>query len=65
MSNSIDRREVNGFWQCDICRRQFEHNLSSLIYSIEGYSEMFCERCYNRGTMWAIKKAWEEKCLTR
>ena len=59
---SILIKEVEGFWRCDICHRQFEHNMSSLIYSIEGYPEMFCEKCYNAGTMWAIKQAWKEKC---
>ena len=65
MSNSVDMKEVEGFWQCDICHRQFEHDVYSLIYNIEGYSEMICEKCFNRGTIWSIREAWRYKRLTK
>ena len=60
MPDTIDRREVDGWWQCDICRRQFEDGADSVICFIDNYT--ICEKCYNRGIIFSIREGWKEKC---
>ena len=61
MPNTIDEKEVDLWWACDICHRQFENGVESSVLNIEGYTELVCGQCFGRGMMWAIKTAWKEK----
>jgi hypothetical protein len=61
MSNSVDMKEVDGWWECSVCRRQFDEGTDRMVYIIEDAT--ICEKCYNRGILWAIKRAWVEKRL--
>jgi len=63
MSNPIDEKEIDLWWCCDICSRQFEDGIEHSVITIEGYSELVCGQCFGRGMMYSIQKAWKEKCL--
>ena len=60
MSNSVDVKEVDGWWECSVCRRQFEAWKLRTVHIIDG--QAICEECYNRGQIWAIMQAWKEIC---
>ena len=63
MSNAIDKKEVNGWWSCHVCRRQFDEGTTRTAHIIDEY--VICEKCYNRGQFWAIREAWKEECLKK
>ncbi len=65
MSNAVDEKEVIAFWHCDICGKQFEHDVDSTVFSIEGHPELICEECYCRGIIWSVKEAWKEEVLRK
>ena len=62
MSNEIVR-EVDGFWQCQICHRQCDEGTDRMAYIIDEYT--ICEKCVNRGQMFAIREGWKEECFKK
>tara|TARA_Y100000310_G_C19973935_1_gene486734 strand:+ start:146 stop:331 length:186 start_codon:yes stop_codon:yes gene_type:complete len=59
----VVKKEITGFWRCDICHKQFEHSVTTSVYIIKGYPEKICEECFNRGIMFSIKEGWKENHL--
>lgn len=60
MSDMIDSKEVNSWWRCSVCRRQFDDGTDRMVYIIDEHT--ICQKCINRGQIWAIREAWKEKC---
>jgi hypothetical protein len=63
VSNPVDSREVNSWWECSICRRQFDNGIDRMVHIIDEYT--ICQKCYNRGILHSIREAWREECLRK
>ena len=63
MSNLIDRKEVDGWWECSICHRQFDEGTTRTAHIINEC--VICQKCHNRGQMWAIREGWKEECFKK
>lgn len=55
----INVHESKAWWQCRMCKRQFEYGETSMLYTI-GEEGFFCEECYKGGIIWAIEMAYKE-----
>jgi hypothetical protein len=58
-SGIVETKEVDGWWRCSVCGLQFDEGTDRMVYIIEDAT--ICEKCYNRGILWAIKESFREE----